>query len=143
MKMLAGVAAAAVFTAPGAMAQDIGWYGAVDLGYHWLEDIEVESEEFGTFEPEVEDGWAGFGRLGYQLSPNIRAEGEVGYRPSDIEGLDLDDDPISGNAELWTGMINLIFDVVPGGAINPFVGVGAGIARLDLDVIEEEAPFDF
>ena len=51
MKMLAGVAAAAVFTAPGAMAQDIGWYGAVDLGYHWLEDIEVESEELGTFEP--------------------------------------------------------------------------------------------
>ena len=54
MKMLAGVAAAALFTAPGAMAQDIGWYGAVDFGYHWLEDIEVESAELGTFEPEVD-----------------------------------------------------------------------------------------
>src|SRR5690349_21882356 len=119
LKLLAGVAAAAVFTASGAMAQNIGWYGAVDLGYHWLDDIEIETVEFGPVEPEVEDGWAGFGRLGYQFTPNFRAEGEVGYRPSDIESTDADGDPLDGNVEIWSAMANLIFDVMPGGAINP------------------------
>jgi opacity protein-like surface antigen len=41
--LLAGAALAAVFAASGASAQDTGWYGAVDLGYHWPEGAEFES----------------------------------------------------------------------------------------------------
>jgi OOP family OmpA-OmpF porin len=41
-KLLAGAALAAVFAASGASAQE-GWYGAIDLGYHWPEGIEATS----------------------------------------------------------------------------------------------------
>jgi opacity protein-like surface antigen len=41
-KLLAGAALAAVFAASGASAQ-VGWYGAVDLGYHWPDGIEGSS----------------------------------------------------------------------------------------------------
>ena len=53
-KLLAGAALAAVFAATGASAQsswshdwstwnNIGWYGAVDLGYHWPDGISGSS----------------------------------------------------------------------------------------------------
>src|SRR6185437_5267711 len=110
LKLLAGVAAVVAFSATGAMAQNLGWYGAVDLGYHWPKEIDVDTANAGTFEIDPNNGWAGFGRLGYQMSPNIRAEGELGYRPSDIDEADAD---VAGKAELWTGMLNVIWDVLP------------------------------
>ena len=42
LKLLAGAAMAAVFAASGAAAQE-GWYGAVDLGWHWPDDYENKS----------------------------------------------------------------------------------------------------
>ena len=42
LKLLAGAAMAAAFAASGAMAQE-GWYGAVDLGYHWPTEFKVTS----------------------------------------------------------------------------------------------------
>ena len=90
-KLLAGAAMAAVFAATGASAQ-VGWYGAVDLGYHWPDGIETHSSEQSpptaspyTWDFNQEDDWAGFARLGYQLTDHWRVELEVGYRAGDIE----------------------------------------------------------
>ena len=43
LQLLAGVALAAVFAAGAASAQETGWYGAVDLGYHWPTEFETQS----------------------------------------------------------------------------------------------------
>ena len=43
IKLLAGIALAAVCAASGASAQDTGWYGAVDAGYHWPTGIDAQS----------------------------------------------------------------------------------------------------
>ena len=43
-KLLAGVALAAVCAASGVSAQETGWYGAVDLGYHWPTGLKTESD---------------------------------------------------------------------------------------------------
>ena len=91
-KLLAGAAMAAVFAASGASAQE-GWYGAVDLGYHWPEGIEGTSSNTAAngqaynWDFSQEEDWTGFARLGYQLNDNWRVELELGYRPGDIESI--------------------------------------------------------
>ena len=76
--------------APTAQAQDMGWYGAFDLGYHWPSDSDVEFEDIDS--DDIEDAelshegdWAGFARVGNRFAPNWRGELEFGARPGDIE----------------------------------------------------------
>jgi opacity protein-like surface antigen len=72
-KLLAGAAMAAAFAATGAAAQQPGWYGAVDLGYHWPQSFDMTSSNNAAngapyeWAFNQEDDWAGFARLGYRL----------------------------------------------------------------------------
>jgi OmpA-OmpF porin, OOP family len=130
-KLLAGAAIAATLVASGASAQDTGWYGAVDLGYHWSDDIKVDTALLGPASVDPDDTWMGAARLGYRLSPHWRVELEGAYRPGDIpEGALLSG---GGTAEVFSLMGNVLFDFLPDGDLSPFVGVGAGIAGLQAD----------
>lgn len=91
LKLLAGVALAAMVTATGAAAEQYpGWYGGVDLGYNSMGDYQGVSEgnmaDGGAYMYDVatDESWAGFARLGYRYNPNWRVEFEGGYRPGDI-----------------------------------------------------------
>ena len=86
LHLLAGVAVAGLFAAGAASAEPNGWYGAIDAGYHIMEDgINAESATTGNnWNFEVNDGWAAFARLGYRFNPNWRVELEGGYRSGDI-----------------------------------------------------------
>src|SRR5204863_7558492 len=146
-KLLAGAALAAVFAAGSASAQE-GWYGAVDLGYHWPEQFLLKSTANppnGPFKWDMDqqEKWTGFARLGYQFTPHWRAEIEAGYRPGDIEDFrgtsantilgvctpgvvrtatsSVCGSP-DGDIESWTFMANVIFDVLPDSSITPFIG---------------------
>ena len=83
LKLLAGAAVAAALVASGASAQ-VGWYGAVDLGYHWPEGIKADSTALAangikyTWRFNQEDDWTGFARLGYQFTDHWRVELEAG-----------------------------------------------------------------
>jgi len=83
-KLMAGAAMAAAFAASGAAAQP-GWYGALDLGYHWPESRSYDTAAGGKYDIRTESDWTGFGRVGYQLTDNWRVEAEVGYRPGDVK----------------------------------------------------------
>ena len=160
-KLLAGAALAAVCAASGASAQD-GWYGAVDLGYHWPQGVEAKSSNNGfngtpyawTFDQKKD--WAGFARLGYRLSDNWRVELEGGYRPGDMESvrggtsnsiLGLCTPGVvrtaaaptcgapSGKMEAWTVMGNLLYDFAPNSVLDPFVGVGVGVNHVKLNTL--------
>lgn len=164
-KLLAGAALAAVFAASGASAQDAGWYGAADLGYHWPHGMETGSANNGpggapyNWEFNQSDDWAGFARLGYRLNPNWRVELEGGYRPGDIAsvrgapgsfaglctpgvvrtaGSPRCGSP-NGDIEAWTFMGNVIYDIAPGAMLNPFVGVGVGVNHVKMDVVGQFA----
>ena len=159
-KLLAGAALAAVFAASGASAQDTGWYGAVDLGYHWPDSIDADSSTTAAngapynWDINQEDDWAGFARLGYQINPHWRVELEGGYRPGDIESIRGGANQSivglctpgvvrtaaapacgspSGDAKSWTVMGNVIYDILPGSAINPFIGAGVGINHVSVN----------
>ena len=59
LKLLASVAAAGLFAAGAASAEPNGWYGAIDAGYHMIDDINAESSTTGAnWNWEVNDGWA-------------------------------------------------------------------------------------
>jgi len=83
--LASSAAAALALSAGAASAEPNGWYGAVDAGYHIIDDINTESSLNGSnWNWEVNDGWAAFARLGYRFNPNWRVELEGGYRSGDI-----------------------------------------------------------
>jgi outer membrane protein OmpA-like peptidoglycan-associated protein/outer membrane protein W len=155
--MLGGVLGALVL-APQAMAQETGWYGAFDLGYHWPEGIEATSQNNALdgaryrYNFEQENSWAGFVRLGYQVSPNWRVELEGGARTGDIESITgatrvgvpseiclVTSAPGScptpdGSVESYTLMANVLYDFFPNSSFRPFIGAGIGVNKVDLDI---------
>ncbi|MDB5424593.1 MAG: OmpA family protein, partial [Phenylobacterium sp.] len=160
-KLLAGAALAAVFAASGASAQ-VGWYGAVDLGYHWPDGIEGTSSNNAAnaapynWDFNQQKDWAGFARLGYQLTDHWRVELEAGYRSGDIDSvrggtnqaiLGLCTPGVirtaaapncgkpSGDQKVWTLMGNVLYDFLPGSVINPFVGAGVGVNHTSEKVV--------
>ena len=153
LKLLAGVALAGIFAAGAASAEPDGWYGAVDAGFHTMEDgINAESQTTGNnFDFEVNDGWAAFARLGYRFNPNWRVELEGGYRSGDVGKVRA----VSGNngvcnvtpatggcfspdgdIESTTLMANVIYDFGwEYWGVRPFVGLGAGVNHVNTDVV--------
>ena len=152
LKLLASVAAAGLFAAGAASAEPNGWYGAIDAGYHMIDDINAESSTTGAnWNWEVNDVWAAFARLGYRFNPNWRVELEGGYRSGDIgrvravsgtQGL-CNFTPATGGCfspegdiESVTLMANVIYDFgYEAWGIRPFVGLGAGVNRIDVDTV--------
>ena len=154
MKLLAGVAVAGLFAATAASAEPDGWYGAVDFGGHWADDVETSSDgAIGVdWDWEIGENWVAFARLGYRFNPSWRVEVEGGYRPGDIgrvRNSDGTDGPNSGlcnetpatgacfspdgDIDARTLMANVIFDIGSFGSFRPFIGAGAGIASVEAD----------
>jgi opacity protein-like surface antigen len=137
-KLLAGVAlAVTTLAASGATAQDSGFYGALDVGYHWSDNTNFETG-LGTASLDGDDDWIGLARLGYRLSPHWRVELEGGWRPGELQPPTVD---ATGDWEVLSLMGNVIVDFMPDGDLHPFLGVGAGMARGQLGAIA--VPFEW
>src|SRR4051812_4307700 len=107
-KLLIGSAIVAALAATGASAQAVGWYGAIDLGGHFPQDISASSP-VGTVKWRLKDGFVAGGRVGYQFTPNWRLEGEVGYHDSGIDSITTVNGALlgaSGSADTWTWIGN-------------------------------------
>jgi outer membrane protein OmpA-like peptidoglycan-associated protein len=165
LKLLAGAALTAVFAASGASAQPVnGFYGALDFGLHQPEGIEATSTgndptggKFNWTFNQDED-FAGFARVGYRFSPQVRVELEGGYRGGDLGSVRGNrpgsvlglctigvirtaanpkcGDP-DGQIEAYTLMLNAIYDLNFSffQRLVPFVGVGAGATRIQMDAL--------
>ena len=85
--------------------------------------------------------------LGYAVLPALRLEAALQYRPdfsfeghANFTGLDLTDrQDVSAEVSVWSGMLATYLDVpIPGFAllrytpVNPFIGVGGGLSRIDM-----------
>ncbi|WP_281300792.1 MULTISPECIES: OmpA family protein [unclassified Iodidimonas] len=127
--------------------EDGNFYGAVRAGVNWAHDEALE----GNFRSK-DDRDTGFvlgGAFGYDFKP-IRVELEYLYRRNDLDGLDvradggagaalglaalsgpvaLDDSRVSAS----TIMLNAIYDVPVVRGIQPYLGVGLGLAVVDTE----------
>ncbi len=153
-QLLAGAAVVALCAASGASAQSVpsGWYVAGDVGYHMPKDVKATSSTGYNWTFSQDEDWAGFGRLGYKISPNWRVEAEYGYRNSDINsvrgtGNSTGGQPIglctagpgrtaasptcgspNGEMKATTAMANVLYDFMPFSSVHPFIGAGVGAA---------------
>jgi len=158
--MLAAPAAFAQDTDSDYSATTPGWYGAIEgAGHHMrglglaFEPLPGDDDGFNVRAHDVD--WAAFARIGYRISPHIRLEVEGGYRHGGINSINdfkTPDTPSPGGEDIdfcdsgatgsdncgnpgghvnaWTGMANILFDLLPHSRINPFIGGGAGAGAL-------------
>lgn len=149
LKLLAGTAmtlAGAALSHTASADTHIGWYAAVEAGQtpgttQTLKITDVTLQGTGSAASvtplgdeaslKIDRGAAGFARVGYQFTPNIRAEAEFGTRPGAItDGLASERAPGGlGKVDKASAMVNLIYDIRPDLPLHPFVGIGAGVVQ--------------
>ena len=156
--LMASGAAIVAFAATGASAEPDGWYGAVDAGMHWADDINTThgGPVDWDWEASPDGGWLAAARLGYRFNPNWRMELEGAYRSGDIGTVRNEDGSAvapsglcnltpaapgpchspDGDIEAMTLMVNAIYDFGSADStFRPFVGLGAGVNRVSIDTI--------
>lgn len=129
-QLLLATAAILALSAGAASAQVTpGWYVGAGAGVTQLRDGDVG----GAGKAEYDPGYALLGALGYQFG-DFRLELEPGYRKS---GLDKFSNSTSSSGDLsaLSGMLNIYHDFMPESRFNPYLGVGAGYARVTADNI--------
>ena len=132
LSLLAAVLAASALAPLEASAQQTsGWYVGGGLGANWLRDSDVGGGGVATSKAEFDTGWAGILSGGYGLGNGIRLELELGYRNNDVDKVA----GTSGRGDVtqWSLMGNAIYDFATGTAFTPYVGIGLGGVRVDVD----------
>lgn len=119
--MIVGAAASFVGLSGTAHAQDAGWYLRGELGGS------VENEFEANDIVDVENGVAASLAIGFSFNGALRAEGELLYLQNDLEGGS------GGDTSSIGGFANVIYDFNRMGTIQPFLGVGVGYSRVDID----------
>lgn len=113
-----------------ATAQNEGFYIGAGAGLTWAEDVDFGAR--GSLESET--GWGVLGAIGYALGNGVRLELEVGERQADIDGAGIE-----GRGRAWNFFGNVYYDFTAFDAEArwvPYVGVGAGLAGLDLESVD-------
>ena len=162
--MAGAALAAALATTGAQAAQPDGFYAAIDGGYHEANNGGIHTRSSANafdgvpyeFKFSYDNSFAGFARLGYQLQPHWRVEIEGSYRDGGLSAVRGSSnravpnslcnpgvvrsaanptcgDP-TGHLDAYSGMGNVIYDILPNSKIDPFVGVGVGISYLDTKV---------
>lgn len=137
------------------------WYGAVETGLHASADLDVKADgpaQDGvtsvdwTFE--TEDRAIALARIGYRVSPKIRAEIEGAFRNANFtdigggavapfgvcsarfadRGAPFNCNEADGDLAGWSLMVNGLYDFgSEDAAVRPFVGVGLGVSLTAVD----------
>jgi opacity protein-like surface antigen len=136
-----------------------GWYLRGTFGFEWSLAADFSDRDASAASPPAyfgtisgSDGrqigsYGNFGRyplleaaLGKQLTPWLRAEATLAWRPdlqyrgyANFAGV-KGDQPVSGRADAISGLANLYFDMagIPGidlGRFHPYLGGGVGVAH--------------
>jgi OOP family OmpA-OmpF porin len=116
-----------------------GWYGRVDAGVSIDGELDGDVADGNTSGPisaEFDEGWMVDTGIGYAFDNGFRLEGELSYRKNQWEALAVDppDGDFTGDAKAWGLLANLFYDFNRGGTIQPFIGVGAGGAHVEVGI---------
>jgi len=103
-----------------------GFYVGGAAGANWTRDADYRAVGVPTAEIDYDMGWVGSLSAGYATAMGLRAELETAYR----WGNEIDTAGVSGKARSLAIMSNLLYDINTGTAFTPYVGIGAGLARV-------------
>jgi outer membrane protein OmpA-like peptidoglycan-associated protein len=115
------------FTPASAQQPVTGPYVSLGAGAQWLNDAKT-SGSTGSRTYRFNTGPAVVGALGYGLGNGFRVEGEIGYRDSDVKSASTG--AASGDVSALDFMANGLYDFNLGWPVTPYLGVGAGMARV-------------
>ncbi len=131
-----GLALAALMAGTAGVANATeGWYGRADVGWSFEGemDADISAEQW-----ELKHDWTQHLGLGYAFQNGFRLEGELGHRFNQMDpGVFLD----SGDVHAWSAMANLFYDFNRGGALEPYIGLGVGAARINGSAWDGAASF--
>lgn len=133
--LLSAFAALAAVPAKAAESQAGETYGKLFGGVVFDRDYEVETVPPGgtpVGDLGTDTGFDVGGALGYQISDMFAIEGEVAYRLNSIDAATIAIVPAPADPDLnaLSFMANGVFTAPSGYGITPYVGAGAGTARV-------------
>jgi opacity protein-like surface antigen len=144
-----------VFGTTGAGAADVdvdvdyapelsGWYLAVSGGLNRIFDVDYEADADLPFdtdgEIEFEYGWRGGAAIGKRFGNNLRGEVEFAYSSTDAD--EVDGEHVDGSLDIFSVLAKIDFEMEFFGWWHPYVGVGAGLAHVNIDDIGGPAEAD-
>ncbi|MBL8550423.1 MAG: OmpA family protein [Hyphomonadaceae bacterium] len=108
-----------------------GAYGRVDGGYSWEGQL---NENSGATNLNLNEDWVESLGMGYAFGSGLRIEGEFAHRYHEVEpelGFVTE-----GDTHAWSAMGNVYYDFNKQGAVQPYVGVGVGVARVNFSATD-------
>ncbi|MGQ0531644.1 MAG: OmpA family protein [Caulobacteraceae bacterium] len=117
-----------------------GWYGRADVGWTWDGEVDLGTDSGGYpwGDTDLDGDWSQHLGLGYAFMNGWRFEGELGHRFNQIDPVPSID--AGGDVHVWSAMANLFYDFNRGGALEPYLGVGVGAARVNLTAFDAVPP---
>lgn len=136
MRFRTGLIATALLCSVSAAAmaqQTSGLYIGLGAGANFSRDADVSGSGIDT-ETQFDTGWVGLGSVGYGFGNGLRLEFELGYRDNDVDGVNGVSNA-GGSVNVWSGMVNALYDVPLTIPITPYIGAGIGYARVKADSV--------
>src|SRR5690606_40748246 len=115
---------------PPRSALAVGPYVGLGGGLNIQRDTDVTGPGFdGSIDSHL--GWAGLVTLGYRHRSGLRGEIEGGYRRNNVDEItDCAACGSDGFTQAWSAMANLLYDFDVGWPVRPYIGAGAGAAKV-------------
>lgn len=133
--------------APQAQAAQGDWYASLYGGAMFLENASNVSHAV-DFHSVAKTGYDARVAVGVYRAPQVRVEGEIGYRRAGLDKLSFNNDaglgaaagmaPLagstsaSGHVSAISAMLNAYYDYDTGSAWRPYIDAGIGAARLSM-----------
>lgn len=114
-----------------ALANDMYVSGAG--GVSLLQDSDFEGSAINA-ETEYDYGYTGLITLGNRYHNGIRAELELGYRDNGVDNVGNVN--ATGHASSLTMMGNVLYNFMKDSRFTPYVGIGAGVARVEYENVQ-------
>jgi opacity protein-like surface antigen len=121
-----------------------GWYLAVSGGLNRIFDVDYEADDDLPFsddgEIEFNYGWRGGAAIGKRFGNNLRGEVEFAYSSTDAD--EVDGEGVDGSLDIFSVLAKIDLEMEFFGWWHPYVGIGAGLAHVDIDNIGGPAEAD-
>lgn len=133
---LLGAVAAVALLLPFAAQADDGFYLGGNLGAGFPTDSTFD-DGTNTNKVDMDPGFAGILSAGWQFNNGIRLQGEFSARLNDVNDLTGTGAaaPVTGNMNVYALMADAIYGFNTGTKFTPYVGAGAGVARVNANNI--------